>query len=129
MKYATASKIFTLALALLLASTSALAATKAKVNLPHSTEVNGTTLKPGTYILEWDGSGPNIDVSIVQDKTVVAKVPARLVDRQRASDQTGIEVGTNADGTKVLTGAFFTGKKFALEFNGLVGSAQAGSAK
>ena len=68
-------------LALLLAS-SAFAATKAELNLRNPTTVNGTKLKPGDYKLQWDGSGPNVEVSIMQGKTVVAKVPAKVVDLQ-----------------------------------------------
>ena len=75
-EFATVSKSLVMGLALLLAS-SAFAATKANLTLQNPTTVNGTKLKPGDYKLEWDGSGPNVEVSIMQGKKVLAKVPAK----------------------------------------------------
>jgi hypothetical protein len=79
MKFATVSKSLVMGLALLLTS-SALAATKASLTLQNPTIINGTKLKPGDYKLQWDGSGPNVEVSIMQGRTVLAKVPAKVVD-------------------------------------------------
>jgi hypothetical protein len=65
MKFATVSKSLMMGLALLLAS-SAFAATKASLTLQNPATINGTKLKAGEYRLEWDGSGPNVEVSITQ---------------------------------------------------------------
>ena len=83
MKFTTVSKSLMMGLALLLAS-SAFAATKAELVLQSPTSVNGTKLKAGEYKLQWDGTGPNVEVSIMQGKTVVAKVPAKVVDLKAA---------------------------------------------
>ena len=69
MKFATVSKSLMMGLALLLAS-SAFAATKASLTLQNPATINGTKLKAGEYRLEWDGSGPNVEVSITQGKKV-----------------------------------------------------------
>ena len=79
MKFATVSKSLVMGLALTLAS-SAFAASKANLTLNNPTNINGTKLKPGDYKLEWEGSGPSVEVSIVQGKEVVTKVPAKIVD-------------------------------------------------
>ena len=79
MKFATVSKSLVMGLALLLAS-SAFAATKASLTLQSSATINGAKLKPGEYKLQWEGTGPNVEVSFIQGKTVVAKVPAKVVD-------------------------------------------------
>jgi len=79
MKFATVSKSVMLGLALLLAS-SALAATKGSLQISHLVTVNGTQLKPGEYKVEWDGNGPNVEVSILQGKNVIAKTQAHVVD-------------------------------------------------
>ena len=79
MKFATVSKSLVMGLALLLAS-SAFAATKANLQLSNPVLVNGTQLKPGDYKIQWDGSGPNVELSIIQGKNVVAKVPAHIVE-------------------------------------------------
>src|SRR5215467_7151048 len=84
MKFATVSKSLVVGLALTLAST-AFAASKANLTLNNATSVNGTKLKAGDYKLEWDGTGPNVEVSIMQGKKVVTKVPAKVVDLDRAS--------------------------------------------
>ena len=74
MKFATVSKSLVLGLALTLAS-SAFAASKAILTSNNPTNINGTKFKAGDYKLEWDGSGPEVEVSIVQGKNVVTKVP------------------------------------------------------
>ena len=114
MKFATVSKSLMLGLALLLAS-SAFAATKGSLQLSNPTTVNGTKLKPGDYKIEWEGSGPAVEVSIKQGKNVIAKVPARVVDLNSASANDAAVTRTNGDGTSSLTGVRFQGKKFALE--------------
>jgi len=130
MKFATVSKSLVLGLALLLAS-SALAATKASLSLLDPATVNGTTLKPGDYKLEWDGSGPNVEVSVMQGKKVIAKLPAKVVDLNSPSANNAALVRKNDDGTASLIGARFEGKKFALEIgeSNSNDGAQSGSAK
>jgi hypothetical protein len=128
MKFTTVSKSLMMGLALLLAS-SAFAATKADLVLQSPTTINGTKLKAGEYKLQWDGSGPNVEVSITQGKTVLAKVPAKVVDLKTPSQNNAAVVKTNDDGTSTLAGARFEGKKFALELGDSGDGMQAGSSK
>lgn len=128
MKFATVSKSLVMGLALLLAS-SAFAATKASLTLQHPTTINGTKLKAGDYKLQWDGSGPNVEVSIMQGKTVLAKVPAKVVDLSLPAPNNATLVKRNDDGTSTLAGARFEGKKFALELGDSSDGMQAGSSK
>ncbi len=114
MKFATVSKGLVMGLALLLAC-SAFAATKANLVLNNPTTVNGTKLKAGEYKLEWDGSGPNVEVSVIQGKKVLAKVPAKLVDLSAPAQNDAAVVKSNGDGTTNLAGARFHGKKFAID--------------
>jgi len=128
MKFSVISKSLILGLALLLAS-SAFAATKASLTLRNPATVNGTKLKAGDYKLQWDGSGPNVEVSILQGKTVVAKVPAKVVDLPAPSDNSAAVVTQNSDGTATLAGARFEGKKFALEIGESASSMDSGSSR
>jgi len=128
MKFATVSKSLVMGLALLLAST-AFAATKASLTLQNPTVVNGAKLKPGDYKLQWDGSGPNVEVSIMQGRTVLAKVPAKVVDLSSPAQNNAAVVKHNDDGTSTLAGARFEGKKFALELGDSSDGMQAGSSK
>ena len=128
MKFATISKCLVLGSALLLAS-SAFALTKANLHLNDPTQVSGTTLKPGDYKLEWDGTGPSVEVNIVQGKKTVAKVSAKVVDLNTAAQADAALTTRNSDGSKTLTGARFDGKKFALELGDASEAMQAGSSK
>ena len=128
MKFATVSKTLVLGLALLLTS-SAFAGTKANLQLQSAVTVGGTTLKPGDYKIEWDGAGPNVEVNIMQGKTVVAKAPARLVDLNAPAVNTAAVIKSNDDGSKSLVSARFEGKKYSLELGSASEGGQAGSAK
>jgi TolA-binding protein len=128
MKFATVSKSLILGLAVLLAS-SAFAATKVHFQLSTQTIVNGTTLKPGEYNLQWEGSGPNVEVSIMQGKKVLAKTNAKIVDLSSPSQNDAAVVKDNGDGTTSLAGARFSGKRFALDLSESSESMQPGSSR
>jgi hypothetical protein len=128
MTFSTISKSVVMGLALLLAS-SAFAVTKASLNLQNPTTISGTKLKAGDYKLEWDGSGPNVEVSIMQGRNVLAKVQAKVVDLNSPSANNAAVVIKNNDGTSTLSGARFAGKKFALELGDSGDGMQAGSSK
>jgi hypothetical protein len=128
MKFATVSKSLLMGWALLLAS-SAFAANKASMLLQSPVTINGATLKPGDYRVEWDGSGSNVELSITQGKKVLAKVPAHVVDLQTASNSDATVIRRNDDGTNSLTGVRFGGKKFALEVGEASDGMQSGSSQ
>jgi hypothetical protein len=128
MKFATVTKSLVMGLVLLLAG-SAFAASKASLSLNHDTTVNGTKLKAGDYKLQWDGSGPDVEVSIVQGKNVVAKVPAKLVDLNSNAANDAAVIKNNSDGSSTLAGVRFAGKKYALELGEAADGMQAGSSK
>ncbi|HTA48562.1 MAG TPA: hypothetical protein VK930_03850 [Verrucomicrobiae bacterium] len=128
MKFATVSKSLVLGLALLLAS-SAFAATKGSLQISKPVNVNGTTLKPGDYKVQWEGAGPNVELSILQGKNVVAKVPARVVELQTASSSDAAVTRSDDSGASTLAGLRFQGKKFSLELGEASDGMQAGSSK
>ena len=128
MKFATGSKSLLMGAALLLAS-SAFAANKASMQVQSPVTINGATLKPGDYTVEWNGSGSNVELSITRGKKVLAKVPARVVDLETASNSNATVIRRNDDGTNSLTGVRFGGKKFALEVGEASDGMQSGSSK
>ncbi len=128
MKFATVSKTLVMGLALLLAS-SALAATKGELTLLNPATVNGTNLKAGDYKLQWDGTGTDVQVTILQGKNVITKVPAKLVDLSAPSPNNAAVLNTGENGTRTLSGARFSGKKYALQIGGSGDEMQAGSSK
>ena len=122
------TRILVAGLTLLLAS-SAFAGTKASMTLEHSANVNGTTLKPGDYKLEWEGAGPNVEVSIIKGKNVIAKVPARVVDMGYSVQNNAVVFSRSTDGTNTLAGLRFQGKKYGLEISPSSDDVQSGSSK
>lgn len=128
MKFASVSKSLVVGLVLLLTS-SAFAASKAYLTLNSSASINGTKLKAGEYKLEWDGNGPNVEVSILQGKKVVAKVPARVIDLEKASSNDAAVLKQGNGGDATLAEVRFQGKKFALELGEAGDGMQAGSSK
>ncbi len=109
------TKSVVLSLALLL-STSLFAASSGSLNVTQPIQLNGTQLKPGSYKVTWEGTGPEVTVSVMKGKEVVAKVPAHVkeLDKNSGSDATLLQ--KNADGSTSLNGIRFSGKKIALEF-------------
>ena len=59
------------------------------VDIPVTVQVGGTQLKPGNYKVEWQGTGPDVQVTFLRDGKTVATVPATLKtnDGQVTQDQ------------------------------------------
>lgn len=127
MKFATVTKSLMMGAALLLA-TSAFAATKANLELNSTATVAGTTLQAGNYKLEWDGAGPNVEVSIVKGRNVVAKVPGKVVDLAAPAAGDSL-VFSSENGSNTLAQVRFNGKKYALELASTNDGSQGGSSK
>ena len=85
---------------------------EAKFTLVDSVQVGSTELKAGDYKATWDGSGPDVQVKILQGKNVVATVPAKLVDD--SSGQDSITVG---DPSKLLQQIHFRNLHKSLVFS------------
>ena len=114
MKFQSVSKSLLLGLALLLATSAFAAANKGSLQLPDPVTVSGKQLSAGDYSVKWDGSGPNVELNILQGKKVVATTPARLIDLSQKPDNDAAVVKSNGDGSKSLTEIHFGGKKYAL---------------
>jgi hypothetical protein len=131
MKFANIAKSSVLALAVALttiAASSAFASTKGNLELTNPVTVAGTTLKAGDYKVEWDGTGPSVQVSILQGKKVLAKVPAHLVALPNPSSNNAAVTQPGNGATSALAGIRFQGKTMALELDD-ASSMQAGSSK
>jgi hypothetical protein len=128
MKFATVSKSLLMGLALFLA-TSAFAATKGTLQLGDEVKLNGTTLKAGDYKVEWDGTGPNVELSILHGKKVVAKTEAQMVDLATPAPNDAAITVKNASGPNSLAGIRFQGKKYALNLAAANESMNEGSSK
>jgi hypothetical protein len=126
MKLSKTYKAVLLGLTLLLA-TSVFAASKGSLQVTDRLSVSGNQLAPGDYTVKWEGTGPSVELNILQGSKVVATVPARLIDLSRSSDSNAAVVKLNADGSRSLSEIRFGGKKYALAIG--QESAQAESSK
>ena len=106
-------KSFFLAMTVLAAG-SALAANKGSLELQHPTTVAGKQLAMGSYTVQWEGNGDQVDLKIYQGKNVVASTPARVLKVDHPISSNSAVVATNADKTYTLSEIRFAGKKFAL---------------
>jgi hypothetical protein len=99
----------------LLLGTVASAATKSSLKLEEPVSVNGMQLAKGEYKIMWEGTGPNVQLSVIQSKKVVATVPARLVELSRPGQGQGYGTRKDEDGTTLLTAIYFAGRKYEME--------------
>lgn len=123
------SKIMMVMLALLVAGSAfaADATHKGSLQISEPTQVNGKQLPAGVYDLKWEGSGPNVDVSIMQGKKLIATVPAQVVALTQAPRQNTTEISSGADGGRVLRAIRFSGKTYSLALGTETAKAQSSS--
>ncbi|MFZ0522245.1 MAG: hypothetical protein WAN14_02455 [Candidatus Acidiferrales bacterium] len=103
----------------LLVATSGSASTKspqnkASLKIQEPVTVNGIRLAMGNYQFRWEGSGPDVELNIIQSHKVVATVPAQLVDLARPARAEGYETRKEEDGSTSLTNIDLSGKKYQL---------------
>jgi hypothetical protein len=100
-------------------STSAFAANtiKKSLHLYEKVAVAGKLLAPGDYKVEWSGSGPDVEVNIVQGRETVATAPARIVSRGSSNEQDGYALNAGTGGNQSLAQVFFSGERFDLDFS------------
>ena len=119
-----------LASLLLLAVASFASSSKGSLQLQHPTNVAGKQLASGSYSVQWDGTGDQVNLKIFQGKKEVASTSAQVIKlTQPASyDQTITSAGS--DGASALTEIRFRGKNFGLRLSGEGGmSGSSGSAQ
>src|SRR5579862_10008713 len=79
---------------------------KGSLQLYEKVNVEGKELNPGRYTITWDGSGPDVKVTILQGKQAVATFPAHVTEQ--ATRNTEDAYGSNADsnGSRTLTAIY-----------------------
>jgi len=119
------AKTVVLGLAVLLAA-SAFASNKGSLQVREAIEVNGQQLAPGEYQVLWNGTGPNVEVSIMQGKKEVAKTTAKVVELDQASAYDAAVV-EHASGKASVSEIRFAGKKYVLTLGATEKAAMSGS--
>jgi hypothetical protein len=99
----------------LLFGVGAFAQDKSTLNLAEKVNIQGTELKPGKYEVKWDGSGPNVQLSITQGKNSLGTFPATVVARESSNVGGGYEAKKDTNGSKSIIAIYPSGKKIQLE--------------
>jgi|SRR5271169_2446816 len=73
----------------------------ADVTFMETVTINGTTVPPGSYRVEWQGTGASVEASILQGKKVLASAPATLVNSKSEYDG-AVETSDGSNNSKVL---------------------------
>ena len=62
----------------------------AKVTFEHTVIVNGTQIPPGSYRVQWEGTGSSVKVSIIRGKETIATASATVIQEKSGFDDTAI---------------------------------------
>ncbi len=112
MKFNKLAKTVVLGLAVLLVS-SAFASNKGSLQVREPFEINGQQLAAGEYQLRWEGTGSNVEVSVMQGKKEVAKASAKVIELEKSSSFDSAVVD-HTNGKATISQVRFAGKKYAL---------------
>jgi hypothetical protein len=86
------------------------------VEIPDSVQVGGTQLKPGKYDVQWQGAGPEIQVSFVHEGKIVATVQGTLKTNDPQVTEDDIVIGTTSTNAKTIKEIDFSHNKESLVF-------------
>ena len=113
----------------LLLSSAALAGenNRGKLALTDNVVIDGKAIERGDYRVEWDGSGPAVQVKLLQGKQIVATLSAHLTEQGVRNPQDAYSTFTEPDGSRELTAIYPGGKRLALEFDHSAASSQSGN--
>ena len=90
-------------------------ANKGSLQLYEKVNVEGKALNPGKYTITWDGSGPNVQVTVLQGKQAIATFPAHLTEQATRNSEDAYGSAAETDGSRTLTAIYPNGKRFSLE--------------
>ena len=92
------------------------------VEISDAVQIGGTKLKPGNYKVEWQGTGPAVQVSFQQSGKTVVTVPGTLKTNDEQVTQDAIMTEATGAGTSMLKEIDFRHLKQALVFDQDLGS-------
>ena len=102
---------------------------KTTLNLSEKVTVNGKTLNPGKYTVNWEGSGSTVQVNILQGKQTVATASAHVTEEGATNNSNAYGSSAQADGTRTLTTIYVGGQRTTLQFSQTDQSSTSSSAK
>lgn len=91
--------------------------TKKTLHIFETVTLEGKTLSPGDYRLEWSGTGPDVQLEVVHGRDTVATVPAKIVTASEKNQQDGYTLKPTQSGGQELSSVFFSGKDYSLQIH------------
>jgi hypothetical protein len=88
---------------------------KGKLRLQDKTNVDGRPLNPGDYTVEWTGTGPTVQVTLLQGKKTISAFPAHVTEQPTPNHDDAYTITPEPDGSRRLTVIYISGKRTALE--------------
>ena len=92
------------------------------VEISNAVEIGGTRLKPGDYKVEWQGTGPAVQVTFQQNGKTVVTLPGTLKTNDNRVKQDAIVTESTGAGASTLKEIDFRQLKQALVFDQNLGS-------
>lgn len=87
---------------------------KGTLRLGNKVSVDGKPLDPGKYKVEWGGTGPKIQVTLLQGKRTMATFPAHVTEQAAPNPDDAYGTTAEPDGSRLLTAIYPGGKRFVL---------------
>lgn len=87
-----------------------------KVAVTDQVMLAGKTLKPGSYQVEWLGSGPNVKVNFLQNGKTVLTAPARIAQLKEKAPYDAVIENTRKNGSKTISQIEWNHQREALRF-------------
>src|SRR5262245_4896811 len=89
---------------------------KGSFTLPSAAQLEGKNLAAGDYKVRWEGTGPEVQVTVLQGKHTIATIPAKLVERSEKARRNAVVLNGNGSQSQIIE-LQLAGKQAALVFN------------
>jgi hypothetical protein len=89
---------------------------KKNVDVTDQVVLAGTTLAPGQYKVEWQGSGPNVKVNFLKSGKTVLTAPARVEQLKTKAPYDAVVENIRNNGTKTIREIEWNNQREALMF-------------
>ena len=90
---------------------------KASLDITEKLDVQGQTINPGKYKVEWSGTGDNVQVMLIHKGQTVATIPAHVTDSPTKNDADAYGTTKEADGSRMLTTIYPGGQRTILNLD------------
>jgi ABC-type molybdate transport system substrate-binding protein len=116
-------KVFVVLSILTLALSAFAGENKGSFTLPSTAQLEGKSLAAGEYKVRWEGTGPEVQVTVTQGKNTIATLPARLVERSEKARRNAVVVNNSGSASHIIE-LQLAGKQAALVFGSEASVAQ-----